>query len=106
MPYADRQKRLDASRAWRQKNKARMRELWKEANARRAPKRKKRKAHRRVDDMDLFPHRCLWHFWSDDGGCRKKAKWRCGQWRVCDKHYRKDTGLVLIEQRRTGEDEL
>lgn len=86
MPYSDREKRLAASRAWRQKNKARMRELWRRANERRAPKRKKPRAHVGVACMDEFPHRCLWHFWADDGGCRKTARWRNGQWRACDLH--------------------
>ena len=86
LAYKDREKRLAACREWRQKNKERMRELWRKANAKRAPRRKKRKAHRLIDDMDLFPHRCLWHFWANNGGCRNTAKWRNGQWRACDLH--------------------
>lgn len=80
MPYKDKAKHREAAKRW-----------WRKT----AAKRKKRAPYKRVGQVIDETDRCLHHAARADY-CRRKAKWRNGQWRVCQKHYRENAGLVPI----------
>lgn len=70
MPYKDKAKHLEAARRW-----------WRKT----AKKRKKRAPYKSVGWVIDNTDRCLHHAARVDY-CRRKAKWRNGQWRACDLH--------------------
>ena len=56
-----------------------------DAARKRSARRKPERAKSVCEAIDRYPDRCLWHAARVDY-CRRKARWRNGQWRACDLH--------------------
>lgn len=97
MPYADPERQKAAVRRWIDQNREKARALWRKHNKRRAPRPKRKHT---LEDMDSQARRCLWHFFHADGGCRRKARWRNGQWRACSLHKLPDDVPILATLRK------